>query len=192
MSLDRLRGEGGYSVFELLTVMVILGVVLGALTSVFVSATNGELDQTRRFQAQQEARVAIDKMKREIHCSKSALPPTSSTLLVLDDPCLGATVSWCTAQRTGTVFYALYRSNSSTCDSTSVRWAKYLTRGDIFTYTQQSTQSLATVGLSLVVNAKPSFTPSNYALSDSAVLRNSQRLCVAGSSTVIASPSPPC
>jgi type II secretory pathway pseudopilin PulG len=192
MSLSRLRGEGGYSVFELLTVMVILGVVLTALTTLFARATNGELDQTRRFQAQQEARVAVDKMKREIHCSSSAVPPTSSTLLVLNDPCLGATISWCTAQRSGTLFYALYRSSAPTCGTTDVRWAKYLTNGNIFAFTQQSNLSLAKVGLTLTTNVKPSSPPNNYTLTDSIVLRNSQRICLTGSTTVLASPSPPC
>jgi type II secretory pathway pseudopilin PulG len=192
MIVARLRGEGGYSVFELLTVMIILGIVLTALTSLFVSATGAEADQTRRFQAQQEARLALDKMKREIHCSASAVPPTSSTLLVLNDPCVGGNVSWCTALRAGTAFYGLYRASGPTCDATGVRWAKYLRRGDIFAFSQQSTQNLASVGIAMAVNPKPAAGRPDYKLSDSIVLRNSQRACVAGTGSSIASPSPPC
>jgi Tfp pilus assembly protein PilW len=99
MSFAHLRAEGGYSVFELLTVMVILSIVLTGLTTVFVSATNGDVDQNRRFQAQQEARVAIDKLKRDIHCSSAGMSPMSATQVTLNNPCAGGTVSWCTALR---------------------------------------------------------------------------------------------
>ena len=192
MTLARLRGESGYSVFELLTVMVILSIVLTALTSIFVTATNAESDQNRRFSAQQEARVAIDKMKRDIHCSSEGTPPTSATQVTLNDPCVGGTISWCTALRAGTAFYGLYRASGSTCNSTATQWAKYLTSGNVFAFTQQSTNSLAKVGISLAVNPKPMPGHPDYALGDAIVLRNSQRVCVVGSGTTIASPSPPC
>ena len=55
------------SLVEPLQVTVILAVVIGALTTVFVRAMNSELDMNQRFQAQQEARLAVDKMRREIH-----------------------------------------------------------------------------------------------------------------------------
>src|SRR5882762_5756462 len=73
-----LRGQAGYSMLELLMVTVILGTVIGALTTLFVQASNAEFDMNRRFQAQQAARVAIDKMRREIHCA-SAITPTGAT-----------------------------------------------------------------------------------------------------------------
>jgi len=71
----RVAGQAGYTMMELLIVMVILGTVLGAVTALFVQATNAEFDMNRRFQAQQAARVAIDRMRREIHCA-SAITPT--------------------------------------------------------------------------------------------------------------------
>src|SRR6187431_3225885 len=70
--------EAGYTMLELLMVLAILGTVVGALTTLFVQATNAEFESNRRFQAQQSARVAIDKMRREIHCA-SAITPAGAT-----------------------------------------------------------------------------------------------------------------
>ena len=60
----RLAAEHGYSLVELVTVVAILTIVISSLTTVFVSASNGELDMNRRFQAQQNARLAMDKLRR--------------------------------------------------------------------------------------------------------------------------------
>ncbi len=78
-TLRRLRrrvvaGQAGYTMLELLMVLAILGTVVGALTTLFVQATNAEFESNRRFQAQQSARVAIDKMRREIHCASAITP----------------------------------------------------------------------------------------------------------------------
>ena len=66
----RLAAERGYSLTEMLVVLVILGVVIGALTQLFVSASTAQVDMTRRFEAQQDMRLALDKLRREIHCAK--------------------------------------------------------------------------------------------------------------------------
>ena len=72
--------EGGYSAVEMLTVMVILGVIMGGIISVFVAGVNADADQSRRYQDQQDARVSVVRMTREIHgaCTVSA-PATYNT-----------------------------------------------------------------------------------------------------------------
>ena len=47
-----LLAERGYSLIEMLTVLVIMGVVMTSLTTVFVQASNSETDMNNRFQAQ--------------------------------------------------------------------------------------------------------------------------------------------
>ena len=74
----RLSDESGFTLTEMLVVLVILGVVLAALTQLFVSASRTEVDQTRRFQAQQEARLALDALRREIHCANAVTPTTAA------------------------------------------------------------------------------------------------------------------
>jgi prepilin-type N-terminal cleavage/methylation domain-containing protein len=191
----RLSGERGYSIVELLTVVTILSVVVGALTTLFVSASNGELDMNRRFQAQQSARLAIDKLRREVHCAISASPSGSSSSVTLTIPAQCPTangftsITWCVIAPPGAWAgrYALYRSTAATCTtSTGVKWADYLTTQQIFNYTVQSSQSLASLGASLVVDVRRDSSQGTFKLNDDIVLRNSSRTCVVGS------PSPPC
>ena len=72
--LRRLGREGGYTLIELLLVCAILGTVLASLSVLFVSASGSQIDMNRRFRAQQDARVAVDKMRREIHCADQISP----------------------------------------------------------------------------------------------------------------------
>ena len=76
MHLRRLgTAEGGFTLAEMLVVLAILGIVLAGLTQLFTGALFGK-DQTSRTQAQQNARLALDKLRREIHCA-STFAPTS-------------------------------------------------------------------------------------------------------------------
>ena len=45
-----LRAEAGYSLVEMLTVMVIMSIVFTGITQVFVSGSKAQVDQDRRFQ----------------------------------------------------------------------------------------------------------------------------------------------
>ena len=190
----RLAGESGYSLVELVTVVAILGIVMGSLTTVFVTASTGELGMNRRFQAQQRARVAMDKLRQEIHCATSVSPTGASSSITITIPsqCPTAggfsTIRWCVLAPPGAGAgrYALYRSTAATCDTSGVTWADYLTSTSVFTFTQQSSQSLASLGVALTVDLTPANTLGQFKLQDSIVLRNSARTCIAGS------PSPPC
>lgn len=66
---DHTRAEDGYSLVELLIVLLILGVVVGGLTQLFTSGANSEIDQNNRAQAQQQARVGLDRLRREARCA---------------------------------------------------------------------------------------------------------------------------
>jgi len=189
--LRRSRGEAGYSLIEMLTVLVIMGVVMEALTTLFVRASNAEVDMNNRFRAQQNARLALDKMRREIHCASTVtkgtstspsgplgayfinitLPagcPTNSTSATL-------TVTWCmqgSASRWG-----LYRvSGSATC-SGGTRYADYMTTPNVFDYTAPTAGSglLPKVNIDLPVNIQPTKTVDTYELKDDIVLRNGTR-----------------
>lgn len=185
--MSRLRSERGYTLVEMLTVLVIMGVVMGGLTTVFVSATNSETDMNNRFQAQLNARLALDKMRREIHCASVATPTGSSSSVTITLPSYCKTgsgsITWCT-RSVATNRYALYRVAGSSC-SGGVMWADYLTPSAsattcsgalcIFNYSAQSTTSLAKLNVDLPVNVKPSKTVDLYELQDAIVLRNSSR-----------------
>jgi prepilin-type N-terminal cleavage/methylation domain-containing protein len=118
----RLAAESGYSLSEMLVVLAIIGIVLGALTQLFVSASTAQVDMTRRFEAQQNARLALDKLRREIHCASEAkaangsalpaAPPYSAIRFTLPSYCptnptissvspVTAYATWCTAPVSG-------------------------------------------------------------------------------------------
>ena len=185
--LRRLRQERGYSLVEMLIVMSIMGIVMGSLSTVFVSASNSEADMNNRFQAQLGARLALDKMRREVHCGSVATPSGSSSSVTLTLPSYCKTgsgsITWCT-RNIATNRYGLYRVVGSTCTG-GVKWADYLVPTAsaavcsgalcIFSYTAQSASSLAKLHVDFPVNVKPSKSVDLYELQDDIVLRNSTR-----------------
>jgi prepilin-type N-terminal cleavage/methylation domain-containing protein len=174
--LARLRSERGFSLVEMVTVMAIMGVVMSGLTTVFISASNAELDMNNRFQAQTAARLALDKFRREVHCASSVtLNSTSSVTVVLPSGCRNSgTVTWCT-QGAGSR-WGLYRVVGATC-SGGTMWIDYLTQSNVFNYTAAAANSrlLPKVNVDFPVNVKPSKTNELYELKDDVVLRNGTR-----------------
>jgi prepilin-type N-terminal cleavage/methylation domain-containing protein len=179
--------ERGYSLVEVLTVLVIMGIVMGGLTTLFVQGSNAELDMNRRFQAQLTARLALDKLRREVHCASVATPTGSASSITITLPSYCKTgsgsVTWCT-RSSGTSTYALYRIVGSSCTG-GVKWADFLVASPtaptcsgalcIFNYTAQTASSLAKLHVELPINVKPSRTVDTYDLADDLVLRNSTR-----------------
>ena len=168
-------GQAGYTMMELLIVMVILGTVLGAVTALFVQANNAEFDMNRRFQAQQSARVAIDKMRREIHCA-SAITPTgvsSSISVTLPSQCPTAggvqtTVTYDMNQVVAGSRYTLRRN--------TVILADFSTLQNAFNYTASvSGTSLAKLTVTLPINTKPTDAKKQWKLVADMVLRNTTR-----------------
>jgi Zn finger protein HypA/HybF involved in hydrogenase expression len=166
--------ESGYSLFELLQVTVILAVVMGALTTVFVRAMNSELDMNQRFQAQQEARLAVDKMRREIHCATAVTPAgtSSSITITLPAQCPTSGGSQITVvydtQLVSTGRYRLRRAG--------VRIADYITTPNAFTYTAPAIGTLGKLHLDLPVNVRANQARETWKLTADIVLRNTTRL----------------
>jgi prepilin-type N-terminal cleavage/methylation domain-containing protein len=185
----RLAAEHGYSLSEMLVVLAIIGIVLGALTQLFVSASTAQVDMTRRFEAQQNMRLALDKLRREIHCAKSVSPmggsTTSEIRITLADYCptnnVGAstigddTFTWCT---TGSgARFGLWRYNGPGCSGTGRKEADYLTLQKVFTPPVAVTPTglLPTLGVELPVDVNAADGKQRYTLKDDIVLRNAIR-----------------
>jgi len=171
------RGERGYTLVEMLTVLVIFSTVMSALLTLFIQGTNAELDMNNRFQAQQDARLALDKIRREAHCA-SAVTVSSPSAVTMSLPSYCPTgngsVTWCTSSL-GPSRYGLFRKTGAACDATGVRWADHLTSANVFTYAAQSPTSLAKLSVDFPISVKPSRTVDLYELKDDIVLRNSLR-----------------
>jgi prepilin-type N-terminal cleavage/methylation domain-containing protein len=177
------RGEAGYSLVELLVVMVILGVIVGSLVTLFVSFSTAEADASRRFEAQTDARLALDKVRREAHCASAASVPDATRVeLTMPSWCPTAggtavTVTWC-ARSTGTASYGLFRIAPSVGSCTGgVRFANNLTTSSVFAYVaaNPATRTLPKVSVDFPVDVTPSTSSGRYRLQDAIVLRNATR-----------------
>jgi type II secretory pathway pseudopilin PulG len=177
--MSRLRrlvaSESGYSLVELLQVTAILAVVLGALMTVFVRAMNSEVEMNRRFQAQQEARVAVDRMRREIHCASAITPVGNSGSITVTLPGQCPTA---VAQALTTVVYdmQLVSAGRYRLRRAGVRVADYVTSGAVFTYTAPAAGKRGALRVELPVNVRPNQVGQTWRLVADIVLRNTNRL----------------
>ena len=197
--------EAGYTVVELMTTLVVMSIVLTGLTTLFVQGSNAEIDMNNRFRAQTEARLGLDKIPREGHtaCAAVTTPGSAAAWSVTfkfrttGTTCSTSTnfVTWCTrAQAGSTTRFGLWRVVGSSCGTSGgARYADFLTPTTgaptcgsplalcVFTFTSQSTTTLAKLRVDFPVNPDPRRTVNTYELVDDIVLRNSCR--VAGACT---------
>jgi prepilin-type N-terminal cleavage/methylation domain-containing protein len=180
-----LASESGYTLPELLVVMVILLIVLGALTSGFVSAQNAEMDSVARADDQQAARQTLERMRKDIHCASGATVQQTSGGYVLNltetaNICAGVTTSssgvqWCSVSVGGsTTRYAIYRTITGSCDaSDAVFQVDYITNAQVWSLPACTTGQLPTVAINMPVNRDIATIPGQtYELSDTIALRN--------------------
>jgi prepilin-type N-terminal cleavage/methylation domain-containing protein len=168
------RGQAGYSMVELVVVMIILGTVLAGLTTAFVGGSKAEVEANRRVQAQIQAAAAFDRLRRDVHCASSA---TISGATMTLSGCGSGSVDWsastsstCTA--TGYTLYALSR----TFNSVSKQYADCLTSSSIFAYVAPvAGTSLAKVHAVITANVNPGKSVDTFQLQDDIVMRNSLR-----------------
>jgi Tfp pilus assembly protein PilW len=178
-----LRGEAGATIVEMLTVMIIMSVVFAGITSVFVAGSRAAAEQDRRFQAQVTTRLALDKIRRDIHCANDVTPFSTTAVTLTIPAACGGNVSWCTVAVTGyTNRYALYRRLGTSCSSAGTKIADYLTS------TNSSPPNVFPafahdVGCGCLASLRVDFTVSvkgnavgAYELTDTIFLRNSTRI----------------
>ena len=179
----RLRGEAGYSLVEMLTVMVIMSVVFAGITDIFVSGSKAQTEQDNRFQAQLTVRLALDKIRRDIHCASTIQNYTTSFATTKISSCTGGDVSWCTAAVAGySNRYRLYRQLGTSCAAgTGTMYADYLTSGAVFptdptTAYTSGCGCLEALPVDFKISLKGSAVRDAYELADTIYLRNSARI----------------
>ena len=183
--------------------MVILGIVLVGITGAFMSGTKAEAGVEKRQQAQSDARVALSRMRDDIHCafdvqSLAANPSGGYTLsltefsnqcaTVASQPGPGSTVfvAWCTVPdplNAGT--FDLYRATGA-CDNTgTLMGADIVSPADGWPSSQPGNVwpesrtcapgYLMTQAVHLAVDTDNSSPNERYELKDEIALRNSAR-----------------
>jgi prepilin-type N-terminal cleavage/methylation domain-containing protein len=208
---QHLGGEGGYSLVEMITVMAILGVVLGGVVTLFTAGIKADSDQNQRFQAQQDTRLALDKLRRDIHPACTISSPStyntwtgSITLYYPADSCAAGTssVTWCTAA-SGTKFI-LQRVVATSCTGSLVTIASSLTSANVFAYIPPNSHLVTSTsvglgtGVSYITTSDGAYSvprmhadltinragaTHSYRLVDDIALRNAPRTCGAGVAT---------
>jgi prepilin-type N-terminal cleavage/methylation domain-containing protein len=178
--LRRLRGQGGYSLVELIAVMAIFLMIVGGLTTLFTSGARAEVDMNRRFEAQQNARLAMDKLRRELHCSSGITATDGSTLPTSPVVAIRVTLPSHCPTAGGVTTNIVYDTAQITSTRFQVRRAgvviaDYVTNDDVFTYTAQSATSRALLHVDLPVNLDPNEGWTTWRLVDDIVLRNTLR-----------------
>jgi prepilin-type N-terminal cleavage/methylation domain-containing protein len=185
--------ENGFTLIEMLVVMAILLTILAGITGAYVSAMTSQVDQTRRLDAQENARLALDRMRKDIHCAHGVTDPyvndSNGWTIVMTETnttgqaeCPGlietnaSAVQWCTIPVAGaTNRYQLYRENDpdNLCDgSGSTFMVDYLTEADLWGSPTCVTGQYPTVEVTMPVDVDPSKAPGSYQLSDEIALRN--------------------
>ena len=181
--LRRLRGRGGYTLIELIVVLSIFMLIVTALTKLFTSGARAELDMNRRFQAQQNARLALDRMRRELHCASAITPGTDAdgdtyvTTITVSLP------SQCPSAK-GVATTVVYDTSSAgtsrwkirrTVNSVTAIIADYMTTDDPFKYTAPNASSRGLLHVDFPVNVYPNEGWKQWRLVDDIVLRNTLR-----------------
>ncbi len=190
--MNRLRGEHGFTMIEMLVVCLILGVVITGITTVFVSGSHAELNLNNRFQAQQAARLALDAMRIDAHDACAAQVSGGTTLVLASVPASGDSttcgavassasypkVVWCAlTSPTVSTQYALYRSTATdkTCTAANGKLeADNLTSSNVFsTGSTITVEQLQTFTATLTVSLKTGTAGLPYTLAEALTLRNS-------------------
>ena len=171
--LRRLGREGGYTLIELLLVCAILGTVLASLSVPFISASSSQIDMNRRFRAQQDARVAVDKMRREIHCSDQISPAGVSAAITVQLPAqcpsAGGALTNVTYDVVGSGQRFQLRRNT-------IVLADFISEQNAFSYTAPvAATSLGRLRVTLPINTTPTNTAKEWRLVADIVLRNTTR-----------------
>jgi type II secretory pathway pseudopilin PulG len=174
----RLRDQRGLVLMELVMTIAIMGLVIGGIMGMLVSATKHETALNLEFQAQEAARLALSELRGDLHCASSVSPTSgtvSSITLTLSGCPTGTltgtcSVAWSTVAN-GTR-YDLRRVAGATCTHPGTRtWANGLTAAGIFTpaWASRALPDVA-VDFSVAAGQRPA-----YRLADTIYLRNGVR-----------------
>jgi prepilin-type N-terminal cleavage/methylation domain-containing protein len=175
--------QGGYTLTEMLVVLAILGTVIGALAGVFSSALRAEVDMNRKFQAQQSARVALGRLRRELHCAQQAFVPAGGAAATIVSAvsaktayCQPGQATWCVLTVAGPpARKALFRKAGATCDSAGVKMADFLTSTAVFQLMTPVSGSRGRVAVDLRVDVDAATSARRYRLYDEITMRGSAR-----------------
>jgi prepilin-type N-terminal cleavage/methylation domain-containing protein len=167
----RVRDEHGFTIVELVVVMIVSLIVMTGLMEIFVSGTRTASDAQARMAAQQNGRLALDRLEFEARCATSASigGSGSSVSLVLPTWCSHGTGNVCWGVSAG----VLKRYPSTTCSGSSLSYIRSVTSATPFSL-QLATGDLPRLQVALTVNTTGRASDA-LTLTDTITLRNAAR-----------------
>jgi hypothetical protein len=158
-------------------VLIIMGTVLTALTTLFVGGMKAELEADQRFRAQDQARLAVDRMRREIHCASAISSTATAVTVTLPGHCPSAVggASTSVVYNFQSVSSNRYKLRRAVNGGAAVTVADYITSQNAFAYTAPSTTTLGKLNVDFNVNVKPDEGWKTWHLNTDIVLRNTVR-----------------
>lgn len=172
MSRLRIADERGVTLVELLVVCATLGIVLAGLTNVFVSGARAGADADARFQAQQNVRIALDRLQYDARCASTAtlVAGGAGVALALPAQCshVTGTVTWCVAAG------VLTRFAGATCSGAGLPYVRSVTTAAPFALPTAQLGSLPQLQITLSANTTGRASDA-FGLTDTITLRNAAR-----------------
>jgi prepilin-type N-terminal cleavage/methylation domain-containing protein len=168
----RLSDHSGFTIVELIIVCAVLGIVMTGLVNIFVSSTRAQSDADARLQAQQNVRLAIDRLQYEARCASSATLVSSGAGVTLTLPTVcshaNGTITWCV------VSGVLRRSVGSTCSASGQIFVSSITSTQPFSLPAAVSGNLPQLTVSLTSNTTGR-TSDAFTDNDVITLRNGTR-----------------
>lgn len=171
----RLWDDAGYTLVELMVAMVLLGILMGGLTQLFVSAERANTAATARMTSQQDVRLAFDRLEYDARCAQKATIQSSGagvdlTFPTQTIPCAHATgdVSWCVNSG------SLVRVPGTSCTGTGQDYIDSVTSATPFScYTVPGvTSPLPELEVALTVNTTPTVSGDGTTATDYITMHN--------------------
>jgi type II secretory pathway pseudopilin PulG len=170
---------------ELLTAMAILSFVMTGILAIFVGGLHATTDMNERFQAQQNARLALTSMRTDIGSACSATVSSvagqaTGSLVTLVEPntstgCSSGTsqVTWCADSASHALPFTLYRlTGAGSCAYNSGTSRVGSLRSNVVFSCTTAATARPQVGVTLPVDANLRNTAGTYTLTDTITPRN--------------------
>jgi prepilin-type N-terminal cleavage/methylation domain-containing protein len=121
----RLYSETGFTLVELLTAMVVMGIILGGLSDMFISTQRANSDATARLTSQQNVRLAFDRLEYDTRCASTAALQSSGQGVHLSLPSYcshsNGDVTWCVSSG------SLVRIAGTSCSTAGIKFVSGVT-----------------------------------------------------------------
>ncbi len=149
--MKRVRDERGQTVFEMLVALVLVAILMVGVVNIIVSGSRAGGDANARIDAQQNTRLAVDRLEFEGRCASAAalVSGGAGVSFTLPSQCshtTTTTVTWCV------VSGVLKRLTSSSCSGSGQAFISGVTSPAPFSLPTTPSGDLPSLAIAITVN----------------------------------------